>query len=72
MTTKGERLLFWTKVPDPTRNGALVSVKVYVDIDESIEIAHNAARNKTRKATRGPIRCEALSGDIDLFTGEQV
>lgn len=66
MAKNRREFLFWTKVPDPRQAGALVTVKVYVDLDRAIEIAKRAAANKGRRSSLGPIIAEALSGNIDL------
>lgn len=64
----GERFLFWTKLPDESRNGALVTVRVFVDLDECMCIARRAVKNRGRKAVQRPARAEALSGDIDIIS----
>ncbi len=56
--------LFWTRVP--RNGGGMVTVKVFVDIDECLAVARRSARNKGRKAKQGAIEAEALAGDIDL------
>lgn len=60
--------LFWTKVMGP--NGRPVTVRVYVDIDYCLSIARQAAINKGRVSTMGPIRAESLKSDIHL-TGQR-
>lgn len=55
------RHLFWTNQTD--RDGAAVKVEVWVDLDEAMNIAFNASRNKSRKACQGPVYAKVVKDD---------
>jgi hypothetical protein len=55
------RHLFYCEQTD--RDGAVVRVEVWVDLDDAMRIAFNASRNKSRKACQGPVYAKVLKDD---------
>ena len=53
--------LFYCEQPD--RDGVMVNVEVWVDLEDAMRIAFNATRNKTQTACQGPVHAKVLKDD---------
>ena len=58
--TERRHLFYWEQTD---RDGAVVKVEVWVDLDEAMNIAFNASRNKSRKACQGPVYAKVVKDD---------